>query len=85
MGRVVGLLFTTAAVTVQKCAVLPLSAMAKALGGILGVGGPTETIDRLKSESLRTLGGMKVVSRDVGKVGSPRHQLGGAAAVVLES
>jgi hypothetical protein len=88
MGCVVGLLFTTAAVTVQKCAVLPLSAIAKALGGIIfGGGGPTKTVDRLKSESLLTLGGIEVVSRDVGvSVGSPRRQLlvvEAAAAVLL--
>jgi hypothetical protein len=86
MGCVVGLLFTTEAVTVQKCAVLPLSAIAKALGGIIVGGGPTKTVDRLKSESLLTLGGIEVVSRDVGvSVGSPRRQLvvEAAAAVLL--
>ena len=84
-----GLLFTTAAVTVQKCAVLPLSAIAKALRGIIWGGGATKTVDKLRSESLLTLGGIEVVSRDVVvSVGSPRRQLvveGAAAAVVLLS
>ena len=38
MGCVVGRLFMTLAETVQKCAVLPLSAMASESGGIM-VGG----------------------------------------------
>ena len=49
MGLEVIRLFTTAAVTVQKCAVLPESAMAMVSGGTIvgGGGGPTETEDKL--------------------------------------
>lgn len=88
MGCVVGRLFKTVAVTVQKCAVLPLSAMAKesGAGGITDEGGPTETVlDRQKSEySFKTLGWFIVVSV-VGLgivVGSPRRQLDSAAGKV---
>ena len=49
IGVVVGRLFITLAVTVQKCAVLPLSAIARESGGIM-VGGPTNTVDRQESE-----------------------------------
>jgi hypothetical protein len=42
-------LLMTAAVTVQKCAVLPESAIAiVSRGKMVGGGGPTETEDRLK-------------------------------------
>jgi hypothetical protein len=79
IGRVVGFLLMTAAVTEQKCAVLPLSAMAMESGGMV-VGGPTEAIDRQEPESLITLDVGQVSSR-VGVVGSPRRQL----VVVVES
>ena len=77
IGLEAGRLLMTAAVTVQKCAVLPLSAMAivSAGGIIFGGGGPIGlTVDKLKPESLKTLGGMTVRSRVV-DIGSPRRQL----------
>ena len=80
--RVVGLLLMTAADTVRKWAVLPLSAMALQLGGMVIGGGPTKTVERLKPESLNTLGGVKVCSV-VGVAGSPRRQLG--AEVLAEA
>jgi hypothetical protein len=54
IGRVVTRLLITCAVTVQKCAVLPLSAIASESGGMrVGGGGPTgETVDKLNPESL---------------------------------
>ena len=57
---------------------------------VLVWGGATETVlDRQKSESLLTLGGIEVVSRDVDiSVGSPRRQFvveGEALAAVLLS
>ncbi len=85
IGRVVGRLLMTAADTVQKCAVLPLSAMAMVeSGGMTVGGGPTGKLveDKLKPESLRTLGGRKVKSKVVGGVGSPRRQLDASEAVV---
>ena len=42
IGVVVGRLFITLAVTVQKCAVLPLSAIARESGGIMVGGGTYE-------------------------------------------
>jgi hypothetical protein len=47
-------------------------------------GGPTGKLveDKLKPESLRTLGGRKVKSKVVGGVGSPRRQLDASEAVV---
>lgn len=76
IGRVVGRLLITAAETVQKCAVLPLSAIARESGGLRGVGGPTCTVvDKLRPESLKTLGGIVVVAKVVVNVGSPRRQL----------
>ncbi len=73
IGRVVGRLLMTLAVTVQKCAVLPLSAIAKESEE----GGPTYTVDRHKSEYslVITLGRFEVVSI-VSGVGSPRCQFG---------
>lgn len=81
MGLLVGRLLRTWAVIVQKCAVLPLSAMARASGGTMVGGGPTVTVDRQKSESaFRTLDRVVVVSRVKGMVGSPRRQLVGEDA-----
>ena len=88
MGLVTGgRLLMTCAVTVQKWAVLPLSAVARASGGMIVGGGPTrdtELEDRQIFESLRvTLGKLSAVSTvgNVVVVGSPRRQLadGGAA------
>jgi hypothetical protein len=49
MGVDVTRLLTTAAVIVQKCAVLPESAMPNVSGGMMvgGAGGPTETEEKL--------------------------------------
>ena len=77
MGDVVGLLLMTAADTVQKCAVLPLSAMAIVSGGMIvgGRGGPNKTVEELESESLKTLGGITQVCSKDDVIGSPHHQL----------
>jgi hypothetical protein len=86
MGLVVGRLLMTVAEIVQKCAVLPLSAMARASGGMIVGGGPTTTVDKLKSEtlvSLKTLCGIRVDAR-VERIGSPRRQLVEADAGVVE-
>ena len=74
IGLVVIRLLSTCAVTVQKCAVLPLSAMAVKLGGMLMGGGPTKTVEKLEPESLVTLDWGTVLSR-VAAVGSPHCQL----------
>jgi hypothetical protein len=82
MGRVVGRLLMTADVTVQKCAVLPLSAMAMESGGWNGAGGTTRTVDKLKSEAVvETVGAGKIELSRVAMVGSPRRQV----VVVAES
>ena len=77
MGALVGRLLSTLAVTVQKCAVLPLSAMARESGGTIVGGGPTKTVlDRQTAEySFKTLGWL-VVSQIGMVVGSPPRQLG---------
>ena len=46
------------------------------------MGGPTKTEDKLKPESLGTLGGVQVVV-DGMVVGSPQHQLALAAAAAM--
>ena len=80
MGFVVGRLLMILAVTVQKCAVLPLSAMARESGGISSWGGPTKTVERHKADSsLETLGRMVVAVTVTGVVGSPRRQFGDGA------
>ena len=77
IGFVVGRLLRTAAETVQKWAVHPLSAMATRSGGIkVGGGGPTVADDKLKPVTLETLRGIEEASTADGKVGSPRRQLG---------
>ena len=82
MGRVVGRLLMTADVTVQKCAVLPLSAMAMESGGWNGAGGTTRTVDKLKSEAVvETVGAGIIELSRVAMVGSPRRQV----VVVAES
>ena len=76
IGLEVGRLLTTAAETVQKCAVLPESAIPSILGGIIvGGGGPTMTEDKLKPVlvSLEVTEGMSWSG--VGTVGSPPCQL----------
>ena len=67
----------TAADTVQKCAVLPLSAIAIVSGGMTvgGRGGPKKTVEALESESFITLGGITIVVSKVDVIGSPRCQL----------
>ena len=77
IGLEVGRMLITAAVTVQKCAVLPLSAIAKESAGGIGSGGPTNTLDKLSAETLETFTGKLVllVARIVLRVGSPRRQL----------
>ena len=76
IGDVVGLLLMTAADTVQKCAVLPLSAMAILSGGmIVGGRGPNKTVEALESESLKTLGGITRVCSKYDVIGSPHRQL----------
>jgi hypothetical protein len=77
IGRVVGLLLRTVAVTVQKWAVLPESAMATESGGTMVGGGPTCTEDKHKPESLETLIGIR--GSGVGTIGSPRRQVDGDA------
>ena len=77
MGRVVGRLLITAAVMVQKCAVLPESAIARASGGIMVGGGPMGTVARLKPESLLTLDWIVVSARQLRTIGSPRRQFAG--------
>ena len=83
IGQVVGRLLMMAAVTVQKWAVLPLSATAVRSGGIrFGGGGPMTTVeDKLKPESLHvsTLGGIGVGGSGVDRIGSPRRQRLGEA------
>jgi hypothetical protein len=76
IGFWVGRLLLTAAETVQKCAVLPLSAMAIVYGGMTvgRRGGPKKTVEALDSELLITLGGITIVSK-VDMIGSQRRQL----------
>ena len=75
IGCEVGRLLTTAAVTVQKWAVLPESAIARPSGGIIVGGGPTKTEDKLnKPDLLETFSGMCGGSV-VFSIGSPRRQL----------
>lgn len=52
IGWVVGRLLMTAAETVQKWAVQPLSAIAIVSSGLVDEGGPTKTVERLKPDSL---------------------------------
>lgn len=79
MGCIVTRLFTTEAVTVQKCAVLPESAIAVLSGGIIVGGGPTMAAEeKHKPESLETLDGMLSDSTVETCIGSPRRQLAGA-------
>jgi hypothetical protein len=78
IGFWVGRLLMTAADTVQKCAVLPLSAIARVSGGMTvggRRGGPKKTVEALDSESFRTLGGITIVVFKVDVIGSPRRQL----------
>ncbi len=82
MGRVVGRLLMTADVTVQKCVVLPLSAMVMESGGWKGAGGSTRTVDKVKSEAVvETVGAGIIELSRVAMVGSPRRQV----VVVAES
>jgi hypothetical protein len=78
IGFWVGRLLMTAADTVQKCAVLPLSAIAIVSGGMTvggRRGGPKRTVDALYSESFKTLSGIIIVVSKVDVIGSPRRQL----------
>jgi hypothetical protein len=75
MGLLVMRLLITWAEIVQKCAVLPLSAMAVVLGGIM-LGGPTGAIERqVQPEAFKTLCGIRLGS-DWLVGGSPHRQLG---------